>query len=238
VNNRFRSAVRLFACAGVVLVIAGCAGAAPQATASQDANEVPPAVTEPPFDHASLIYPEPSDGRKRCGSMTRYIDLAPYTTSILAGYGWTFVLADVVAAGPAFYNTPDGSRPDAFSGSKPSIRPDPGAQPSVYTPIDVQVISSINGSLADGPAQVLVMGGIVDCFVMHVSPMPVIEKGSRYVLVLDGALGSDGKTEMQLQQVMLAWPVDSKGTITTDEGQMSLDELTEIIRVAEVKTAP
>ena len=78
----------------------------------------------------------------------------------------------------------------------------------------------------------------MDCFTMWVSPMPAIEKGARYVFVLSEALASDGKQAMASPQVTLAWPVDEKGMVATDDGQMSLDELTAVVAGAAKATLP
>src|SRR4051794_26511721 len=75
--------------------------------AASSRSQPPPDPTASP----RIASAEPSHS---CGSTTMSIDYAPYTTAILAGYGWDFVVADVVAFGPAFFNTADGQRPPEF----------------------------------------------------------------------------------------------------------------------------
>lgn len=219
---------------GIAILASGCAGGPLPSDAPEESIAVD--VTAAPSDTPSLIYGA-GDPTKRCGSTTLTIEYPEYTTETLAAKGFDFVVADVVSAQPGIYNTPDGERPAIFSG-KPTGTPNQSARPAVYTPIDINVVSPVQGSLAKGPTQVLVLGGRVDCFTMWVSPMPAIEKGARYVFVLSEALASDGKQAMASPQVTLAWPVDEKGMVATDDGQMSLDELTAVVAGAAKATLP
>ena len=232
-----RRAVRLVATFGAALLVVGCAGSGIASAEPDETGLALPDVTSSPSD-PSLIYPEPPQDFKSCGSVTMHIDSAPATVETLAGFGWDFVVADVVGAEQAIYNTPDGKRPDAFS-SRPSGPPAiPDGEPAVYTPIRIDVVSAVRGSFDTGPAQVLVLGGRVGCFTMRVYPVPAIEKGSRYVLALDEVLDSDGKDALPLEEAKLVWPVDPNGVVLTDAGLMSLDELTAVVQGAAVAPGP
>lgn len=208
------------------VLIAACA--APGEPASQ-APSVKPVGTLP----VSAV----ANGPGSCGSTTLSIDYIPFTVETLAGYDWDFVVADVIGAEPAFYNTPDGTRPEAFT-HKPTGNPDPDADPAVYTPIDIRVTASIRSSISPGPNQVLVLGGSVGCFKMWVSPTPAVVPGSRYVFILSEAHGSDGRVVLPSERVQFTWPVNANGDVMTVDGVMSLDELAKIVENAAPAPTP
>ena len=219
---------------GIAMLAAGCAGG--PLTSPEPEESAPVDDMAAPSDTPSLIYGA-GDTTKRCGSTTLTIEYPEYTTETLAAKGFDFVVGDVTGAQPGIYNTPDGERPAVFSG-KPTGAPNLAARPAVYTPIDINVVSSVRGAFPEGPAQVLILGGRVDCFTMWVSPMPAIEKGARYVFVLSEALASDGKQSMTSPLVTFAWPVDEKDMVATGDGQVSLGELTAIIHGPAEVTLP
>jgi hypothetical protein len=178
--------------------------------------------------------PEATDG---CGSTTISIDYAPYTAATLAGYGWDFVVADVVGFEPAIFNTPDGKRPPGF-GTNPSGPPDAGAETRLYTPVNVEIDRAISGSSKIGPNQVLVEGGTAGCYTVWVDVAPRLELGSRYVLILAKAMDAAGQNPLPLQEAKIAWLVDGEGMVATVDLRMSIDQLTRIVRQATPSTDP
>jgi hypothetical protein len=153
----------------------------------------------------------------------------PFTTATLAGYGWDFVVADVVGLDAAIFNTPDGSRPSEFPAQPTFPRPNNNAETMIYTPINVEIDRVISGRWSPGPGQFLVEGGTIGCFTMWVSPVPHVEPGSRYVLVLSEALDDGGEDPLPLHKARFAWPVDPTGTVATPDGPKSIDQLTQIV---------
>lgn len=180
-----------------------------------------------------------------CGSADLFIDYAPYTTVTLAGYGWDFVVADVVSFEPAIFNTPDGKAPPDFLKPPSSLQPNPNAATLIYTPINVVIDDVVSGAWSAGPRQFLIEGGTVpiedgtvDCFTMRVDAAPRVEPGSRYVLIVSEALDSEGQEALLLSKARFAWPVDSKGIATTVDGPMSIDKLTEVVMGAAASPDP
>jgi hypothetical protein len=189
-----------------------------------------PAVTPAP---APSVSPRPTDG---CGSADISIDYLPYTVATLAGYGWSFVVADVVGFEPAIFNTPDGDAPPGFPERPSSPHPNPNAEAMVYTPVDVVIDRAISGPWSPGPSQFLIEGGTVfleggavDCFVMRVYPAPHVEPGASYVFILSDALDADGQKPLPVPKARFAWIVGPGGMVQTVDGPMSIDELTEIV---------
>jgi hypothetical protein len=181
----------------------------------------------------------------RCGSATISIDYLPYTTSTLAGYGWDFVVADVVAFESAIFGTPDGSPPPGFPGWPSSPNPNDNLLTPIYTPVNVVIHRAISGRWRPGPSRFLVEGGTVllesgavGCFEWRVSPVPSMRPGSRYVLILSEALDADGQNPLPLHKARFAWPVDPAGVVSTPEGPMSIDNLTKIVLDAAPSEAP
>jgi hypothetical protein len=197
------------------------------------------AATPPSFApiRSTLASPRSTSG---CGSATISIDYLPYTTATLAGYGWDFVVADVVGFEPAIFNTPDGSRPPGFPPSGPSnADPDGNAETLIYTPVNIVINRAISGRWKPGASQILVEGGTVfleggpvDCFEMRVSPVPHVEPGSTYVFVLSEALDAAGQNPLPLPKARFAWPVDRGGIAATADGNMSIEALTELAQNA------
>lgn len=204
---------------GVFLALSGCAGDRP-------------GTADSPSVAASAV-PESTEA---CGSAAISIDYVPFTTATLAGNGWDFVVADVVGFELAIFNTPDGGRPPGFPGRPSSPHPNPNAETMIYTPLNVVIDRAISGQWSPGPSQFLVEGGTVlldggsiGCFEMRVSPVPRVERGSRYLFILSDALDADGQNPLPLPKARFAWTVDPAGTVQTVDGPMSLDELTEIV---------
>jgi hypothetical protein len=204
---------------GVFLALGGCAGTQPPPTESTAA----PVTTLSATASAS---PEPTDS---CGSADLWIDYASYTTATLAGYGWDFVVADVVGFDPAIFNTPGGSRPPGFGTRPSSPKPNPNAETLIYTPVNVVIDRAISGPWSPGPIQFLVEGGTVGCYTMRVDDVPRVNPGSRYVIILSEALDAEGLKPLPLQKARFAWPVDSAGLVSTVDGLMSIDELTKVV---------
>jgi hypothetical protein len=202
-----------------------------------ESNAAPPVATASPAPSPAAVgSPRSTSG---CGSAIISIDYLPYTIATLVGYGWDFVLAEVVGFDPAIFNTPDGSPPPGFPGW-PS-RPDPSDNrtTAIYTPANVVIDHAISGSWSPGPNQFIVEGGTVllesgpvGCFEWRVSPAPSLRPGSRYVLILSEALDDNGQNPLPLRVVRFAWPVDPAGFVSTSDGRMSIDKLTEIVRDA------
>jgi hypothetical protein len=214
-------AIRVLFAIVMSFAVVACAAASSRSQAPSDPMASPRIALLLPTPPASL-----------CGSTTMSIDYAPYTTAILAGYGWDFVVADAVAFGPAFFNTADGQRPPEF-GAKPSGHSrDPNREPRVYTPVDVVIERVINGRRIPGPSRFLIEGGTVGCFEMWVDAAPRVVPGSRYVFILTEAFDADGKDPLTDPKSVFAWPVDPSGQVTTVDGLMSIDELTEIVSAA------
>ena len=213
-------------------LVAGCA--APNIS-QPGPTSVPTVTIAPTPSAAPTASPEPTGS---CGSSTIWIDYAPYTTATLAGYGFDFVVADVVGFDPANFNTPDGKRPPGFGTRPSSPQPNPEAETRIYTPVNVLIDHAISGSWSPGPDQFLIEGGTVGCFTIRVDAAPRVNPGSRYVFILNEALDSDGHRPGPEQEVVFAWPADSGGTVTTVDGRMSIDELTRIVREATPSPSP
>lgn len=187
----------------------------------------------------SLVSPSPRS-TEGCGSATVSIDYLPYTTAILAGYDWDFVVADVVGFEPAIFNTRDGIPPPGYPATSPRIpNPDGNAETMIYTPINVVIDRTISGPWRPGPFQLLVEGGTVlleggpvGCFTMSVSPVPHVEPGSRYVFILSEALDAEGEKPLPLPKARFAWPVNQTGNVVTVDGNMSIEALTELVQEA------
>lgn len=191
------------------------------------ATATPPTATATDVDRPT---PTPAATRVAtdgCGSATLTLDYVPLTTAKLAGWGWEFVVADVEGLAPAAFNTHDGKRPPGYGDKPTGSRPD--SQTMIYTPVDVTVDEAISGPSRPGPSQFLVAGGTADCVVINVYPSPSVEVGSRYVFILADVFDNTGENELSLQEAKFAWPVDDKGIVSTVDGPMSIDELTEIV---------
>src|SRR5688500_6895918 len=107
---RFRSVVAVGL--ATQLLVAACQAGSRASAPPSDPTDAPPVATATavPMRSASAS-PASTDG---CGGAKLSIDYLPYTTATLAGYGWDFVVADVVGFEPAIFNTPDGRRPPEF----------------------------------------------------------------------------------------------------------------------------
>lgn len=232
--------------AGVAMLFAVAACQAGSGVSGSPTNPVapPPAATpSSPLMSSASALPESTD---RCGSATISIEYLPYTAAILAGYGWDFVVADVVGFEPAIFNTGDGTRPPGFPPSGPrNPNLDGNAETLIYTPINVVIERTISGPWSPGPSQVLVEGGTVlleggpvGCFEMRVSPVPQVERGSRYVFILSEALDAAGQNPLPLPKARFAWPVDQAGMAATVDGTMSITALTEVVQDAAPSTEP
>lgn len=154
----------------------------------------------------------------------------------LAGGGSDFVVVDVVSFEPAIVNTRDGKAPPDFLRPASSLPPNPNAQTLIYTPVNVVIDDVVSGAWSAGPRQFLIEGGTVpieggavDCFTARVYGAPRVEPGSRYVFVVSEALDSEGLKPLSLAKARFAWPIDSKGIVTTVDGPMSIDELTTVV---------
>jgi len=166
------------------------------------------------------------------------IDYLPYTTAILAGYGWDFVMADVVGFQPATFNTVDGEPPPGVGEKPSSPHPNPNAETMIYTPVDVLISLTISGPSTPGPSRFLIAGGTAGCYTIRVNPAPEVEPGSRYVFILADALDSEGQNPLPLQEAKFAMPVDDAGMVMTVDGLMTLEELTEIVTEASPSPEP
>jgi hypothetical protein len=222
-----------------LVFVAGCY------TGSQ-ASAPPAGPTDPPSSSGPEATPSaPTETFGLCGSADLFIDYAPYTTSTLAGYGWDFVVADVVGFEQAIFNTPDGKAPADFLKPPATLKPDPNAETLVYTPVNVVVDDPISGSWSRGAGQFLVEGGTVpveggtvDCYTVRVDNAPHVEPGSRYMFIVSEALDSGGKNPLLRSKARFAWPVDAKGMVVTVDGPMSLNDLAEIVDSATPSSVP
>ncbi len=178
---------------------------------------------------------DPSDG---CGTTTISIEYLPYTIASLAESGKGFVVAEVGESGQAFFNTADGEAPPGYGEKPTSPRPNPNARARIYTPMEIEVDEAISGSLGEGPASVLVAGGTVGCYTAVVDVAPRVERGTRYVLVLTDVQNDTGDGTLELQEAMFAWPFNDEGLVATDEGPMSVEEISEIVSGASGSPAP
>ncbi len=222
-----------------LFLVGGCYAGSSASLAPPDSSVPPPTST--PNATASA----PTESPHFCGTADLFVDYAPYTTATLAGYGWDFVVADVVSFEPAIFNTPDGGPPAGFPEAPSSPNPNPNAQTLIYTPVDVVIGDAISGSLSAGPSQFLIEGGTVplkggtiDCYTMYVDDAPRVDLGARYVFIISDAPDSNGEKLLPLAKARFAWPVDDKGTVITVDGPMSIDDLTRIVLAAAASMEP
>ena len=225
----------------ILFVVAACQAGSRASDPPTHPTPTAPVTTSAPTRSASAS-PASTDG---CGGATISIDYLPYTTANLAGYGWDFVVADVVGFEPAIFNTPDGRQPPGFPGRPSSPNPNGNAETLIYTPINVVIDRPISGPWSLGPGQFLVEGGTVlledgpvGCFTMWVSPVPHVEPGSRYVFILSEALDAGGENPLPLYKARFAWPVDGAGMVRTIDGPMSVDELARVVLDAAQSAEP
>lgn len=127
-----------------------------------------------------------------------------HTTATLAGYGWDFVVADVVSFEPAIFNTPDGKAPPDFPKPPSSPNPNPNAETLIDTPVNVVIDDVVSGAWSAGPRQFLIEGGSVDCYTMRVDAAPRVEPGSRYVFIVSDAPDSEGRKPLSLNKARFA----------------------------------
>jgi hypothetical protein len=118
------------------------------------------------------------------------------TTATMAETGWDFIVVNVVGFGAAYFNTSDGKAPPGFP-------KDSTTDVMIYTPIDVVIDEAIAGVALPG----------------------AVEVGKNYVFITSVAFDSTGQSELPLPKARFAWPVDSKGIVTTVDGPMSIAQL-------------
>ncbi len=223
----------------VLLLVAGCyAGAKESAQPTEPSDPKASSMAE-------ATAPPETGSFGLCGSTDVWIDYAPHTTATLAGYGWDFLVAEVVSFEPAIFNTPDGEAPPEFPNQ--TARPDanPNAETMIYTPVNVVINEVISGPWSAGENQFLIEGGtvpieggIVDCYTVRVDAAPHVEVGSRYVLIVSDALRSDGRTPLSSSKARFAWTIDSNQIVTTVDGPMSIEDLSRLVLDAAPSSVP
>lgn len=230
---RFRSQLRAQALLGTaaLLAAAACSGSLASTPPTQSSGPLPSSATRATEPAASASF-------GRCGSADVFIEYLPYTTATLAGYGWDFVVVDVVSFEAATFNTPNGEAPLDYPKPPSSPHPNPKAQTLVFTPVNVVIDTAISGTWNAGPRQFLIEGGTVpmksgpvDCLTVRVDMAPLVEPGLRYVFVVSEAVDSEGQP-MVLSMARFAWPVDSNGIVVTVDGPISIPELANAVAAA------
>lgn len=225
---------RIFALgAATLFVVAACYAGARASSPPTESGLIESTSTPPAASPSSA----PS-GSEYCGSASWSIDYMPYSAATLVGFGYDFVVADVISLEASIVNTPDGGLPPgipAASGATPYPEPE---TLMIYRPVNVMVDDVISGPTSVGPRQLLVEGGTVGCYTVNVDQAPAVEPGSRYVLILSEALDPQGRNPMPLQKIRFAWPFDADGIVRTVDGPMSLDELAEIVERAAESPGP
>jgi hypothetical protein len=219
-----RTSARAVAVAATLLLVAGCVTAG--------GLTAPPKASSPSGASPSAIAPEVN-----CGTSSQWVDYAPYTIASLAASGKVFVVGEVKAIEPAIFNTADGKKPRGFFAKPGTVA---NAQPNgkIFTPVVVLVDQVLRGETTPGVVRVLIEGGTIGCYTVRVDVAPVVERGGRYVLILEDGLDADGKKLLDLQQMMFAWPVDANDVVQTAEGPMLLASLAAIVAQASPTPAP
>jgi hypothetical protein len=113
-------------------------------------------------------------------------------------------------AGPAIWNTPDGTRPATPDARRQRIQ--------LNTPAGLQDVTSLRSSLGAGP--MLIPGGTNGCDTeVYSNPlMPRLVKGDRYVLFV-GIMRDTSDQIIPGGILADAWPVASDGTIPSSDGR-------------------
>src|SRR5258706_2068946 len=94
VVRRLRYPARVAMGLATLLVVVACGAGSRASWPPTDTPAAPPVATPSSAPSATASASPGSTGS--CGSATISIDYAPYATATLAGYGWDFVVADVV----------------------------------------------------------------------------------------------------------------------------------------------
>jgi hypothetical protein len=219
------------ACFALFLVVACQFGSMASPSPAASSNPPPAATATGQPDAVTSLA---ADGG--CGTTTYSVEYAPYTTATLAGYGWDFVVADVMAFEPAMFNTADGKAPPGY-GIKP-VDPNSNVDARIYTPVLVGIVQTLSGPSMDGAQRFLIEGGTVGCYTVRVDVAPRVAVDSRYVFILTDVRDPAGRNTLGLREAKFAWAVDSKETVSTVDGLRSIDELTEIVTRSPASSQP
>jgi hypothetical protein len=184
----------------------------------------PGTVTDPsPTVIVGATTPRPSQA---CFVMDESVDTAPSTVANLMPFSTTVVVAEVASIDEGIWNTKDGQQPTGHD-----VKRGPTFNPRIETPINLGVADAWFGDARPGALRVVNPGGAAGCSEHHVSNAAALETGATYVLFLQPSPDADGQRHPELPLVLVAWPVDDTGHVTTaEEGSLSLAQLEDLVR--------
>jgi hypothetical protein len=149
----------------------------------------------------------------------------PYTIEVVTRASRLAFVGTVQSIEAGVWNTKDGAHPDT------NRRPGPHFEPEILTPVNVNIDRPLVGDQTSGTLRVLNEGGTDGCSVVHVQPIPRLDRGGRYVFFLNHGHDLDGTPRPDLWVVITAWSVDASGNVSTEEdGAVRLSDLVSRVR--------
>jgi hypothetical protein len=157
-----------------------------------------------------------------CYAIDENVDTPPLTVATLSRVTTAVVIAEVKAIEGGVWNTENGAKPDKARG--------PRFNPGIVTPINLQVLESVQGELGPGAVRVVNPGGTAGCVEHSVDNAAVLEKGRTYAFFLQPSPDADGDRHADLPQVLVAWPVAADGSVETPyDGTLSRDDFNGLV---------
>jgi hypothetical protein len=142
-----------------------------------------------------------------CYVIDESVDMPPITVATLLPVTSDVVIAEVKAIEGGIWNTKNAAKPDKARG--------PRFNPGVVTPINLQVLESVQGDLGPGAIRVVNPGGTAGCVEHTVDNAAQVEKGKTYAFFLQPSPDADGERHPELPLVLVAWPVAADGSVET-----------------------
>lgn len=175
------------------------------------------ASSSPVPSDITAINPQPSP---ECITTDVNVDAIPPTVANLMGFSTDVFVAQVKSIEAGVWNTKDGTPPGK------GVKAGPKFDPSIVTPVNLQVTDTWFGDAGPGAIRVVNRGGTAGCSAFNVNIAPDLQKGSTYVFFLQPSTDADGQGRPDLPVVLRAWPVDANGQVQTPEdGSLSLAQL-------------
>jgi hypothetical protein len=176
--------------------------------------------SQPPAESAGSTSGVAADAD--CYAIDENVDTPPLTVATLSPVTTAVVIAEVKAIEGGVWNTKNGAKPEKARG--------PRFNPGIVTPVNLQVLASIQGELGPGAVRVVNPGGTAGCVEYSVDNAAVLEKGRTYAFFLQPSPDADGERHADLPQVLVAWPIAGDGSVETPyDGTLSRDDFIALV---------